>query len=194
MNATAESMGLAITSVTYLGATFQLEDRRRLVEGRNEDGRVTRFLQDTYSASAVTKTAVPLDTTGAANATELYSQLTSALDEAVSSGSFTQKMNTAAKSLGATVLETAEATGVVNSVLLLLEPSPAEEDNNKGGKGPDDIDDLTDAAIAGIVIGSVGFVLLCVLGIWYIFNYDSSNSQAFYVNRGSNFSGVDVAL
>lgn len=199
-NTSATVMGIAITSVSFEGATFTVEVDRRMLGVESADG-VTRRLQDTFSANAITKVSVPLGTTDAANVTELYDQLTSDLTTAVEDGSFTRTMNSVATSLGATVLATAEADGVINSVLIVLEPS--DGDGGKKKKDEDD-DGLTDGAIAGIVIGCVVILLLIAGGVWYIVNYDNSGAaKASYASRGSNarndgvvdvYNTVDVAL
>jgi len=198
-NTSATIMNIAITSVSFEGATFTVEvDDRRMLEVETTDG-VTRRLQDTYAANAITKVSVPLGTTDAANATELYNQLTSDLTKAVEDGTFTTRMNSVANSLGATVLATAQADGVVNSVLILFDPS--DEDGGSKKKIDDD-DGLTGGAIAGLVIGCVVIVLLIVGGVWYIFNYDNSGAaKATYTDGDGNtnneinvYNTVDVAL
>lgn len=175
-NASAKAMNLAITSITYLGATFS---EQPIVE---EDifGNTERRRLQTYEANAITKTAVPLGTTGYDNATALYNQLTKSLDKSVSDGSFTSNMQKAAVSLGSTQLENAEATGVTNSALILLVP-PSNEESKKNND--DDEDELNGGEIAGIVIGVIAFVALLAGGVWYVMYRDSSNKEAYMVDE-----------
>lgn len=193
--AAATSMGVDTNTVFYVGATFS-EARRAL--------RQDVSLLATYNAVATTKVDIPLDSTGYTNATALWVSLTTALDEAVALGTFTTTMQQAAESLDATVLFSADATGVQNSAPTVdVPPEPTDDDHeddddggvvNGGGGGSGG---LAGGAIAGIVIA----VLVGAALVGALFYYVKTKGVSLGGSSGpvehevfSSRSHIEIAL
>ncbi|KAJ1429650.1 hypothetical protein B484DRAFT_430848, partial [Ochromonadaceae sp. CCMP2298] len=166
LNATAESMGIPLDSVTYVGDTAVAENRR--LEGLDEHEHNLRRLTTSWTVIATTKVEIPLGSTEYANATELYDSLVSMLDTAVSSGAFTTQLVKAATSLGATSLASVNVTSVFSGAVSV--------DNTLHTEGDKSDNLLTGGEIAGITIGCAVFVALCCAALFYFFFMGERNT------------------
>lgn len=180
VEATARTMGVATTSVSFVGAVFTNETRRVLLEDNRFD------LEATFTADAETRTEVPLDTTGYDNADDAYNALTTALVDGVNDGSFTSNLDTAAATLNATAVEDATVTGVANSQLIVREPI-VDDDNGDDNKtnNDDEQPQLNDGEIAGVIIAVVVFLAIVAGAVWYFLSREEaekSRKEAFNVD------------
>jgi hypothetical protein len=181
VSATATSMGVTEDTVKFVGASFSVQARRAL---RATDVPLFATL---YNCVATTQVDVPISTMGTTNATELYLTLTRNLNTAMSDGSFTSTMQEVALALNATVLASADATGVTNSAPT-IENSVADDDSSGGGDSA-----LTGGAIAGIVIGVlVGAALLGAVFYYCSINGGRKNHTPHEVF--SSRSHIEIAL
>ena len=139
---------------------------------------------DSYNAHVVMKTSVPLATTGAVNATELYESLTIALTRAVDDGSFTQQLNNVAISSAATNLVGAVATAVAFSDVFVV-VFDGDEGTKDGvsdtGGGTDTL--LKGGDIIGIVAGVLVLLVFVVACVWCYMFADRSNGRVVDANQ-----------
>lgn len=188
VDATAQSMGVSANTVSFVGATFTPSARRAL-RASARASQISLFAT-LYDAVATTKVDLPIDTMGTTNATELYLSLTKALTDAVSDGSFTSNLQSAAVALNATVLASADATGVTNS-------APTVNNDVYVPASDDEGDSLSGGAIAGIVIGVlVGVALLGALVYYFAFAGGSGGGKGAQTHQEvfSTRSHIEIAL
>jgi hypothetical protein len=154
ITATAESMGITPDTVTYLGGVATAENRRLM----NQRIRGISLFTTSWSILASTQVNIPLSATTFTNATQLYTQLTTSLVAAVTSGAFTESLQAAALLYNSSALANAAVTNVTSS---------APSVNNDLQYPPSGDDDLNAGEIAGIVIGCFVFVALIAAGVYY---------------------------
>lgn len=104
-----------------------------------------------YDTQVTTRTTVALSSTSYPTTAVLYDSLTSMLVTAVENGTYGAYLRTS----GVPELVNAGASGASSSALQIISPTPSD---SSGGNSSDA---LSAGAIAGIVIGAVGFVALC---------------------------------
>jgi len=122
-----------------------------------------------YSVIAVTQTSQLLQP--GTNATALYLSLNQQLSNAVADNSFTNSLQSAAKSYGATVTANADATSVTSSNPVEVAPSSTSSSSSTSNE-------LSGGDIAGIVIGVIAFVVLVAAAAYYfMFIYRPSIPQ-----------------
>ncbi|RYG60414.1 hypothetical protein EON64_19305 [archaeon] len=127
------------------------------------------------SGLAIVDASVPLDSTGYTDANTFYTAASTSLSTSVTTGVFTTYLNTVSMVYGATDMLNADATDVEVSDYTV-------EDEPQGGG---DDDELSDGAVAGIVIGTiVGFAFVCAAVYYVLF---------FFVTEGSSSVGVASA-
>jgi cell wall integrity and stress response component len=165
VNTTAISMAIASKYVSFLGQTAVPSVSVSIVKLEkkiNTDG--------TYSVIASTLTKIPTS-----NPDSLYTSLTTALDNAVSSGQFSTTLQEVGDAAGDTQTANAQCTGVSNSAPIISYP-PSSSNNSNG---------LSGGAIAGIVIGVLAGVALIGAAIYY---------YLFIMEKGAEKPLVDRAL
>ena len=168
-NVTAWAMQVTVNTVTFLGSTSVAENRRMLKSGMS-------LYTTKWKHTATTRLDLPVSAGGTTNTTLLYIQKTTLLNNAVASNGFTTQLQKVATQLGSDNLASAEAEGVANSA--------ATVDNDLQYPPDDDEVELSDGAIAGIVIGAVVFVALMVAGIYYfLYAGSAAKSQKVYVHN-----------
>jgi hypothetical protein len=163
LNVTADSMDIPLDTVQYVTGIATAE-RRRL------SGAISLFAT-TYGILAVTKVVIPLSATSYSNPAQLYESLTTKLDEAVTSGAFTEQLVKVSASFNASSLATADVSGVSNSAASVDMPASQDDDDDTTVVTSNGSDDavLDDGAIAGIVIGGFFFLVLCGAAVYYFF-------------------------
>jgi hypothetical protein len=166
LNVTASSMNIPIDTVEYVTGIATAESRRKL----SEFSSISLFVT-TYSILAVTKVVIPLSATSYANPAQLYESLTTLLTDAVTSGAFTEQLVKVSASFNASVLATADVSGVSNSAASVDIPVPNDDDEGNDVvpiSGDEDSNDpLNAGAISGIVIGGFFFLVLCGAAVYY---------------------------
>jgi hypothetical protein len=164
LNVTASSMNIPLDTVQYVTGIASAESRRKL----SEFSAIHLFVT-TYSILAVTKVVIPLSATSYSNPAQLYEGLTTKLDDAVTSGAFTEQLVKVSASFNASSLATADVSGVSNSAASVDIPASQDDDDDATvviSNGSDDAV-LDDGAIAGIVIGGFFFLVLCGAAVYY---------------------------
>jgi len=184
LNTTAWSMGVSVNTLTFLSSTATAENRRTLQETASRRGLRSSGISlftTSWTVLALTQLNIPLDTTEYTDVTALYSALTTQLSAAVNSGSFTEQLQIIA------LLLQADALQVVN--VDTVEYSPASVNTFTPSSGSDD--DLSDGAIAGIVIGCVVGAALIAAALYYFcfLREGASKHEAFQSN-----SDVEISL
>lgn len=164
-NATATSMKISMDYVQYAStvpiSSSNTQAKAQMHSG-NEDVHVSTVivklihLTGTSSVIAITTTTI---STGSQDPTTYYNSLTSSLTSAVQSGAFTKSLQSAATSYGASVVTSANCTGVQNSSPVVVTPSGGSSSN----------DGLSNGEIAGIVIGVLAFLILIAAAVYYFF-------------------------
>lgn len=171
---TAQSMDIPANSVSYVGATFTAN--RRL-------STAVSLFATSYVADVKTKVSIPLDTTSFTDPDQLYSSLTTLLDDSVSSGTFTLNLLDNAAALNATELNNVEVDGVTNSAVSVADAPDSDNDELSGG------------AIAGIVIGVlIGAFLIAALVYYFAFRKGGDYSRDGEAEVFSSRNNVEIAL
>lgn len=159
ISATATTLNVSTSSVTYLGATQVSRRKLRAVQQ-------TALVQSQPHTASITIVAslsvsVLLDSyPSAANATALFNNLQSTLVSAVTSGAFTATVQATAALQGVTALQTVTADSA--TVTLSEVTTPSDSSSND--------DSLSDGEVAGVVIGSIVGAAL-IAGIAYFLIY-----------------------
>lgn len=186
LNTTAWSMGVSVNTLTFLGSTATAENRRTLkaASGASRSLRSSgmSLFTTSWTIKAATQLNIPVDSTTYTDANALYAQLTQKLSDAVTSGSFTEQLQIVALLLEADALQVVSVDQVDSS-------PAAVNDFTPGGSGSND--DLSDGAIAGIVIGSVVGAALIAAALYYFcfLREGASKHEAFQSN-----SDVEISL
>ena len=160
---TAQEMNVDALTVSYVG-TIVLSSSPRLAPVSSHLRQ--NALDTTYSVIAITRTQIALSATQYSSTDALYSGLTSMLASSVTSGAYTTALDQNAQALGATSLATASATSATSSVPTVVNAASGDDNNSA----------LDAGAIAGIVLGSIGFVL--ILGFFYYHMNQHKRRQA----------------
>ena len=153
INVTASSMKVSINSVSYLGSTMVSSTGRRYLKSQKH-----HYLTSFVVVSKM-KVSVPVESSDPIAAAELYTSLTTQLNTAVTTGTFTTNLQKVSTALGATETSHASATAVSNSA-----PETSAPPASDGGK-----EGLSGGAIAGIVIGVLAGVAILAGGAYYYF-------------------------
>ncbi len=160
---TAQEMNVDPLTVSYVG-TIVLSSAPRLTPVASHLRQ--NALATTYSVIAITRTQIALSATQYSSTDALYSGLTSLLANSVTSGAYTTALDQNAQALGATSLATASATSATSSAPTVVNAASGGNNNSA----------LDAGAIAGIVLGSIGFVL--ILGFFYYHMEQHKRRQA----------------
>lgn len=185
LNTTAWSMGVSVNTLTFIGSTATAENRRTLQESTGRRGLRSSGMSlftTSWTVKATTQLNIPLDATAFTDVNALYSALTTQLAAAVNSGSFTEQLQIIALLLEADALQIVSVDTV--------DSSPASV-NNFSPSGSGSNDDLSDGAIAGIVIGCVVGAALIAAALYYFcfLREGASKHEAFQSN-----SDVEISL
>ncbi len=162
---TAQEMNVDPITVSYVG-TIVLSSSPRLAPVASQLHLRQNVLATTYSVIAITRTQIALSATQYSSTDALYSGLTSLLANSVTSGAYTTALDQNAQALGATSLATASATSATSSAPTVVNAASGGNNNSA----------LDAGAIAGIVLGSIGFVL--ILGFFYYHMEQHKRRQA----------------
>lgn len=149
-NATATSMGISESSVSFLGSSVASSSGRRSLKGIS-------VLATTYTVIATTQTALDLAASGYGSAEELFNALSQMLADAVDSGKYSTVLHRNAAIFGAPEVASANGTQVTSSL-------PVQEDTESDSKKKEV---LSTGGIIGVVIGGVVFLILCFVVIFY---------------------------
>jgi hypothetical protein len=160
VNATATSMDIPMASVTYTGAVAGSSSSSAVINSKTMRGSINIIRSSSTSIIAITKTSQLIE--DGQNATALYNSLVNKLSVAVSTGTFTQTLNSVSVAYGATQTASAVATSVSSS-----QPTVEEVPTTSSSSSSSSSLDLSAGAVSGIVIGSVAAVALCIFGAYY---------------------------
>jgi hypothetical protein len=160
VNATATSMDIPMASVTYTGAVAGSSSSSAVINSKTMRGSINIIRSSSTSIIAITETSQLIE--DGQNATALYNSLVNKLSVAVSTGTFTQTLNSVSVAYGATQTASAVATSVSSS-----QPTVEEVPTTSSSSSSSSSLDLSAGAVSGIVIGSVAAVALCIFGAYY---------------------------
>jgi hypothetical protein len=159
VNATATSMDIPMASVTYTGAVAGSSSSSAVINSKTMRGSINIIRSSSTSIIAITETSQLIE--DGQNATALYNSLVNKLSVAVSTGTFTQTLNSVSVAYGATQTASAVATSVSSS-----QPTVEEVPTTSSSSSSSSLA-LSAGALSGIVIGSVAAVALCIFGVYY---------------------------
>ena len=174
--ATAKSMGVNTSYVSYIGCTTGIASagRRRLTQSRMHLlGGTTNTAQ---SVSANTKISVPIaqSSATASEAQSLYTSLKSQLSAALSSGNFTRTLKVASVALGAKVTAKVNVTslGATSALVVVFPPTNAPTIQPTFTSAPLSTESASSTSIPVIVGVSVGgFILLVIIVVAAMYGY-----------------------
>jgi anti-anti-sigma regulatory factor len=175
VQATAESMQVDVRTVQYVGAVVvssvvqlaSLGDRRGSLRLHTTPERVAdtagvaASAVTTYTLMAQTLATVPLDASGYATTSALYTNLAARLSDAVTSGSFDTALHAHAADQGSAQLADAQATSAASSPPTVVTVEPQSDGSGSGDSGG-----LSTYTVAGVVLVLV-LSLAMVVGCLY---------------------------
>lgn len=174
-----EVMELPRSDCEFVSFTPDNDTRRALAEDSSSNAgglrgwqdqvmdQIPRFLQQTFSITAIVRTIVNLGTfTG--NSQNLQNDLEQRLVTAVNDGQLTQTLQTIAAEFNITDLLNANVTGVS---IVSDTPVGDDESGGGGGGGSDSDGGLSDGEVAALVICLVLAAVLLIVGIYFLNRY-----------------------
>jgi hypothetical protein len=165
VEAAAEAMNLDPVFVKFVqvtGATGNSHSLRK----HHKIIRSDKNLED-YSMTVVIETQVQVDFTDYDSSTDLYNGVTKLLDNAIKSGTFTDRMQFIASTLSASDLADAEATQVSSDAPTVTEaPGSSQKTATKHKFG------------AGAAVATVFLILFCIAVAGYYYQYHYLPDQA----------------
>ena len=170
VNVTASSMKVSISSVSYVGSSMVSSTGRRYLKSQKH-----QYLTSFVVVSKM-KVSVPVESSDPSASNDLYTSLTSQLNTAVTSGTFTTNLQKVSTALGATETSHASATAVSNSA-----PETSAPPASDGGK-----ERLSGGAIAGIVIGALAGLAILAGAAYYCFVVKGGSTSSTANNAGTS--------
>jgi len=158
VNATAKSMGISNSYVSFIGLYNVTSSRRRLMSSSGEV-----HLTSTYSGVAVTETVIPLSATSYASTDSLYSDLTSKLQSAIQSNSFTSALQAS----GSSELSSATVNTVTFSSVDVLYPETGNPSMAPTKSSSSSSSGYSIGMLIGVAVGAAVVMGIVLVGLYF---------------------------